>query len=393
MPQSSGVPTARKDVFLVQQGAVQTLIDHIYDAAGNSERWRTVLEKATTLFEADSAEIGHIDLANRSFSFFISAGQIYTSARIDHYQSMMTEDPRLVAMTRRPFLPIHCRMIITDEDLHASKLYQELLAPNGVEYTLGVNLVEEHKSITFFTAKRGPEQPAFGEAECQTLGQLVPHLRRALRLYRGFANLELQATATLEALDQIPLGVFIVRPDGTFVIGNRMATEIANGGKSLIIVNGKLAASRGETARRLRRALITVMSAPDSEPQALVVDRPDGEPMRILIAPLSGTSAGRTFVRQKGDLAAIYVNDPTRSYETPWERLQHMFGLFPSEAKLIACLVAGDSVPEAGAKLGLTLGSARQYLKNIHAKTGTHSQGELLRVILQSPVWIEASSA
>lgn len=70
-----------------------------------------------------------------------------------------------------------------------------------------------------------------------------------------------------------------------------------------------------------------------------------------------------------------------------------MFGLFPSEAKLIACLVAGDSVTEAGAKLGLTLGSARQYLKNVHAKTGTHSQGELLRVIMQSPVWIESKPA
>lgn len=142
---------------------------------------------------------------------------------------MMGEDPRFAALTQRPFLPMHCRMIMSDEQLHGSRLYQEVLAPDGIEYTLGVNLIEERKSTTFFTAHRGIAEPVFAEAECRLLGELVPHLRRALRVYRGFAELDLQQSAARETLDQIPLGIFIVRPDAEFVIGNRMAEELASG--------------------------------------------------------------------------------------------------------------------------------------------------------------------
>ena len=165
--------------------ANRDLIDHIYLAAGQTREWQTVLEKAMEFLETESAEIGHIDLVSESFSFFISAGPTYTKERIDRYRSMMSRDPRLIGMSQRPFLPIHCRMVIDEETLHASQLYRELLAPNGVEYTLGVNLLEERKSVTFFTAKRGPKQPPFGDADCIKLTELVPHLRRALRLYRA----------------------------------------------------------------------------------------------------------------------------------------------------------------------------------------------------------------
>lgn len=378
---------------MVRDETSEALVDCIYDAAGNSDRWQTALERALLLFKSYSAEIGHIDLADGTFSFFVSAGGRYTEERIDHYRLMMAEDPRLIAMSQRPFMPIHCRMVVSDDQLHASRLYKELLAPNGIEYTLGVNLVEERKSVTFFTTKRGPEQPAFDDGDCRLLADLVPHLRRALRLHSGFAELELLQMRTLEALDQIPLGVFIVRQDGTFVMGNRMGTELAAARAPLLIVNGKLSLSDGEAARLLRKTLRTVMSEAGGPPGVLVVDRPDEMPLRLLVTPLTGRAGDKSLLRQRGDLVVIYANDPSQSHEAPWERLQHMFGLSPSEAKLVAGVVAGRSVVEVGSKLGLTPGSARQYFKNILAKTGTHSQGELLRLILQSPAWIRASTS
>ena len=134
-------------------------------------------------------------------------------------------------------------------------------------------------------------------------------------------------------------------------MGNRLAHELANAGAPLKIADDKLTTVDSKITRSLRGTLMKVMSEPGAVPQALVIDRPGNQPLQLLISPLSGTESERTFVRQRGDLAAIYVNDPERSLDTPWERLQHMFGLFPSEAKLTAYLVAGNTVAEAGEKL------------------------------------------
>jgi DNA-binding CsgD family transcriptional regulator len=63
------------------------------------------------------------------------------------------------------------------------------------------------------------------------------------------------------------------------------------------------------------------------------------------------------------------------------ERLQLTFGLSPAQARLTAQLFAGESVREAADRLGITEGSARQYLKRIFAKTGAKRQTDLIRVV------------
>lgn len=62
------------------------------------------------------------------------------------------------------------------------------------------------------------------------------------------------------------------------------------------------------------------------------------------------------------------------------ETLQRLFRLAPSHAKLLALLVGGDQIKSAAAKLGVTEGSARQYLKKIFEKTGARRQMDLIRL-------------
>jgi DNA-binding CsgD family transcriptional regulator len=64
--------------------------------------------------------------------------------------------------------------------------------------------------------------------------------------------------------------------------------------------------------------------------------------------------------------------------------LQKMFELAPAQARLAALLYEGVSVKQAAAKLGITEGSARQYLRHIFAKTGTNRQVDLIREIARA---------
>jgi DNA-binding CsgD family transcriptional regulator len=57
----------------------------------------------------------------------------------------------------------------------------------------------------------------------------------------------------------------------------------------------------------------------------------------------------------------------------------------PSQARLADLLATGCSLKEAAKQLDITPVSARQYLKLIFQKTGTHRQAELVRKILLVP--------
>ena len=64
--------------------------------------------------------------------------------------------------------------------------------------------------------------------------------------------------------------------------------------------------------------------------------------------------------------------------------LQKMFELTPAQAQLAGLLYDGTSVKQAASSLGITEGSARQYLRQIFAKTGTNRQIDLVREIARA---------
>lgn len=62
-------------------------------------------------------------------------------------------------------------------------------------------------------------------------------------------------------------------------------------------------------------------------------------------------------------------------------RLEERLELSPAQAQLATLLYDGASVKQAAAKLGITEGSARQYLKKVFGKTGVRRQLDLIRAI------------
>jgi DNA-binding CsgD family transcriptional regulator len=72
---------------------------------------------------------------------------------------------------------------------------------------------------------------------------------------------------------------------------------------------------------------------------------------------------------------------PSQVRSADWRLLENRFGLTPAQARLAVRLHDGASVRQAAEKLGITEGSARQYLRRIFAKTGTNRQIDLIREI------------
>lgn len=66
------------------------------------------------------------------------------------------------------------------------------------------------------------------------------------------------------------------------------------------------------------------------------------------------------------------------------DRLRLTFALSPAQVRLAMLLFRGDRIKQAAGQLGITEGSARQYLKAIFVKTGAKRQADLVRVIREA---------
>jgi DNA-binding CsgD family transcriptional regulator len=370
-------------------GQLLATVGRLYDAVADLEKWPAFLESATQLFSARGAQVGHTDLANSRLSFSIVHGYDWSPTHLLRYEELMGEDPRLPYFSANPFRPVHCRMSLSDEQLHASRVYREVLSVGGVEYSLGVNLVEDTRTLTYFLVLRDRTQSQFTDADCELMSSLIPHLSRALKLQRDLGLVSIERNAAFDALDNMALGIIMIDSDARVKHANEAAREIAAARDGLRIASDRLVidGSDGDSIRkRAQRLLLASRSGTSSPGEAFEIMRPSGgESYTALISALAANQARVGWNTLDEPLAIVYVRDPDQPDETRAEILQRLYGLMPSQARLADLLATGCSLKEAAQKLGITLVSARQYLKLIFQKTATHRQAELTRKVLLVP--------
>lgn len=365
-----------------------SVMDRLYDAVADLDKWPAFLQSATSLFAARGAQVGHHDLVNNRLSFSIVHGYDWSAAHMQRYESLMSEDPRIPYFSANPFKPVHCRMALSDEQLHASRVYQEVLSVGGVEYSLGVNLVEDARALTYFLVLRDRDQAPFTDRDCELLSILIPHLNRALKLQRDIGLIEFGRSAAFDALDSVALGIIIVDAEARIKFSNQAAQRIVDANDGLRLVGQRLMVDGGSDgiAVRARRLIRSVLSGQPLPGEAFQVARPSGcDPYPVLVSALWGNHLRFGWSMTNEPLAIVYVRDPDCPEETRAEILQRLYGLPPRQARLAELLASGSKLNDAAKQLGITVVSARQYLKLIFQKTGTHRQAELVRKILLIP--------
>jgi DNA-binding CsgD family transcriptional regulator len=334
-------------------------------------------------------QVGHHDLVNSRLSFSVVHGYDWSVEHMQRYERLMGEDPRIPYFSANPFKPIHCRMALSDEQLHASRVYKEVLSVGGVEYSLGVNLVEDSRTLTYFLVLRDRSKPRFADADCELMSMLVPHLSRAIKLQRDLGLLAIERSAVYNALDNMAIGIVIVDADARVRFANEAARQIAAAADGCRIISRRLVIDGGDRiniAARAARIIRFSLSGSPTSGEAFQVTRPSGgEPYSVLISPLTANQDRFQWSMLDEPLAVVYVRDPDRPDETRAEILQRLYGLNPSQARLADLLAGGASLADVAKKVGITRVSARQYLKLIFQKTGTHRQAELVRKVLLVP--------
>jgi DNA-binding CsgD family transcriptional regulator len=384
-------------------------IRRLYDAATDADKWPAFLEEVARTFGAEGAHIVRVQPHEQALSFSVLYGydefvqKRYASAdggrtaalsRFErHFFELMPTDPRVQLVRKFPSRPFSCRLAFGDAELHGSRMYRDILAPAGVEYSLVVSIPEDDGTLIMYGVFRGRQSTWFKEHEVEAFGELIPHVKQAVALSERLARVDLVNRIAFEALDGISVGILLLDENARLVHANATARRIVDMADGISLHNGTLAlhAKDGHVAvrRAIWNAIAEARAGRIAPGEAVAVSRPSGnDPFPALVAALWGNHLRYGLGRLDTPLAVLFVTIPEEPQEAPADLLRRLFGLTLAEARLCERLVLGRTVEEAAKDLGITTDTARVHLKHMFDKTGVGRQAELVAKVLATPVWL-----
>ena len=363
------------------------LVEEIYAAAEDPSLWNRFLQRLTTALGATLGALVFEDLRQHTARVAEITGRFHPDL-VEGYQTYYAA--RNPWMERgscdRRFLAgevLTGQQLLRDSELVRTEYYNDFLQRSNLHHLIGAVLISESGAVSQLSILRPRNKGAFGLTERTLLETLTPHLRRALRIHQKLAHLAGERDAIGEALDRVPVGVLVVDRAGKPLRINRAGSEILDARDGLFLRADGFAAARTSETEALRRAIALAGAASGEPPSGgvLSLSRPSGRrALSVIVSPLL-SRAGEFGV--DAPAVVVFVTDPDRRVEAPevWRRL---YGFTPAETSLACRLAGGTDLATAAEELAVTVGTARVQLKSLLAKTDTHRQAELVRMLLLS---------
>jgi len=213
---------------------------------------------------------------------------------------------------------------------------------------------------------------------------LEPHFRRAIEMSRYIARLESERQTSTDILNRLPIGIMIVRFDGSVHAMNDQAGLLLTKCDALCLKDGIL---RAQTKRRTEQlhALIRGHAGAANTSHGASLLLPDSTSGQISLWIASGGEL-QGEDEDAASLATLYIAASQIRPEFSVDAIRRGYGLTEAEARLVRALANGShSLNEAAARLGISVHTARSQAKSVYAKMGVSGQVELVKTVLGDP--------
>jgi len=179
-----------------------------------------------------------------------------------------------------------------------------------------------------------------------------------------------------QALDALRCAVVLTDARGTILHANGAAEDMLRDGTPILRTGGILTTSAPAAAAELRAA---IAHAANDERIGLAISLtgPGEQPATAHILPLTGSEL-RTRL-QPPAVAAVFIGAPPHEQDAA-DTVAAAFGLTSAETQVLARLLAGRTLAETAASLGIAATTAKSHLQNIFTKTGVKRQADLMRL-------------
>ncbi|MGS5087611.1 helix-turn-helix transcriptional regulator [Hydrogenophaga sp. A37] len=348
----------------------------VYAGAAQPARWVRSMDRLCSLTGAQSAVV-------QAFRFEGGQAQVLWSAQDSRTQAVTSvqspdlntgDNPRLdQRRVLRGLDRVASDELLFDPDDEARPRLQQRLATLGLGRFIGT-LQDVGRGVYLGLAlhRAVHDDSDFSAEHINRLAELAPHIGQAFLLTD-----QLQASMERDErlrglLDSLCFGVVLCSENGRVQWVNRQATALLAPGAALCLQGDHLYGRIAQDTQALLAALSAAMRA---------------GPQRVGYLRLGeGAQALHVAIRPGDDPGSLMLvlSSAAVALEMPAGALENLFGLTPTEARLLGAIATGSTV-EAYAQLrGVSVGTARVQLKQIQSKTGRHRQSDLVRLVLSS---------
>ena len=214
------------------------------------------------------------------------------------------------------------------------------------------------------------------------LDRLMPWILYAARAMFAQQRRSDLTSALRQTIDRLSAGMILLDVTGKVIFANRSAASMLEGQSVPSFVAGGASSAR---ASKFHAALDIMLEGGGERGRS----RGSGLHRRLLFTRIDVVGGGpRPF---GGTVAAVILMTPDGALPAEaLEQARERYGLTPAEARLALHLSSGLSLDEAAGELGVAVGTVRTRLKQVFAKTGTHRQASLVRLLMADAGQIRA---
>jgi len=362
------------------------VVDRIYEAVSDGDRWPDALEAAGRLLDADAMLLLYCDVATGVPQVIASIGlDGKTASGLD--VGRLDDDELLRESMNVSVGTVVSRTFSMENPTTRTTIMSRNAARRGQAQVAGAAAVRGAEIYASLWMARFENRPPFSNRDLNLFGDLLPHVARAMTVHHRIARAELEANMATGAIDRVAVGMVLLDASGRVVIANREARRIFDLGDGIGVAGRQLVAADGSQTAKLRRLVRDVgdlgAGAADTEPPggaAIRIGRRDRDTdYHLVVLPLPRRCQPRDAA---GAVAVLFITDPKRGHGPVDYLCGDLYGLTTAETRLLSILLEGYGLTAAADRLGLSRNTVHSQLASVFQKTGTRSQSELLRLIL-----------
>jgi DNA-binding CsgD family transcriptional regulator/PAS domain-containing protein len=372
-------------VMNVSHKQTSRLIGAIYECAIDPARWESTLGEMVQAFNCHNALLSLTDirfdrlLLTRSFGM----NEQWWQAFQDKYVPEVAAELSSIIATWPLDKPFVMSRDLSPERRQRSSYIEGGFAPEGIVDVLQCFLIGSPRRFAGLALGRSERQGLFSDGEVELAEILLPHVRRAVMISDLLDARAIERTHFATALDALRCAVLLVDAHGRIIHANRSADKMLRQATTIRNQGGYLKAVLPGAGREFKRA-IGLAAGEDigigKTGVAIRLSEDHALPLLAHVLPLTTSELRARF--QAAAVAAVFVRNRDSAADSA-ELVATTYGLTPTESRVLSCLLAGRSVPEAAAELRVTRTTARTHLKAIFRKTDTRRQQELVLLASQ----------
>jgi DNA-binding CsgD family transcriptional regulator len=271
--------------------------------------------------------------------------------------------------------------LVPNWELVGTTFYRRWLRPQQVLHALIGIISRSRASMRCVFALRQSSQAPFSSFEKALLKSFLPELRSASEVVLELSSLRQLTTILLDLFDEIPSFAVIVDEAARPILLNAAAKAVLERMDGLALVNGTLVCGSPQDTGRLHEAICAALRREHRSGESVVIGREACDaPIALQVVALQHPvvdAEGRSSA-----LAAVFTASIVHS--DALAGCLRFYGMTQAEARLASMIVDGRPLLEVARQLHITRNTARTHMKRIYAKTETHSQAALLRLLMTS---------